>query len=147
MSKIDSQLLYDLAQELKKNYQINQNISSHLTDSQKADLLCILENNEAVLKLLKLLIAKNNSLGKSNQIIGKQRSYLEKALKKEKEKNEKLNLEVIQLRCELQEFQSQIGISLNSLQDMLLSDILKRSEIIKFLQELIKSLQESKLTE
>lgn len=144
MSKIESQLLYDLDKELKNNYKINQNISKHLTDSQKAELLYILENNEAVLELVNLLIAKNKFLATSKQIIGRHRSDLKKALKDEREKSEKLDIEIAQVRSELEELQSQIGISLNSLHDLLLSDILKRSEIIKFLQELINSLQESR---
>lgn len=142
-SKIKGQLLYDLAKELKNNYKINQNIAKHLTDSQKAQLLCTLEKNEAVAKLTKLMITKNKSLVKSNQTIGKQRSDLEKALQDEREKNEKLNLEVAQLRCDLKELQSQMLNSPNSLQALLLSDIVKRSEIIKFLQELTNALHEN----
>lgn len=143
-SKVEGQLMYDLARELKKEYGINQNISKHLTDAQKADLLCVLDNNESVLRLTKLLAAKNRSLAKSSQTVGKRRSDLEKALKSEKEQNTKLKAEIAQLRCELEELKSQVKIGSSSLQDLLLSDILNRSEIIKFLQELINSLQESK---
>ena len=143
-SQVDDQLLYDLAKELKNDYRINHNISKHLTDSQKADLLCILEDNKSVLRLVNLLTVKNRSLGKSNQTIGKQRSDLVKALVKEKEISNKLSTEVNQLKSELEELKSQMEISSNSLQDLLLSDILQRSEIIKFLQELVNSLQENK---
>ena len=143
MSKSEGQL-YDLAQELKNNYKLERHISKYLTESQKAELLYILENNEAVLKLIKLLIAKNKALGKSNQRIGRQRSDAEKAFKDETEKNEKLNTEVSQLKYELIELQSQMRISLTSFQDMLLANILERSEIIKFIQELIYAIQENK---
>ncbi len=136
--------LYDLAKELRNNYNINQDISKYLTDYQKAELLYILENHQSVLKLIKLLIARNKALGKNNQRIGRQRSDAEKALKDEREKNETLNREVSQLKYELQELQSQMKISLTSFQELLLSDILGRSEIIQFIQELINAVQERK---
>lgn len=143
MHKSECQL-YDLAKELKNQYKINQDISNHLSPSQRAELLCLLENNQAVSKLIKLLIIKNQVLRKNNQKIGKQRSDIEKSLKKEIEQNEKLNTEVTQLKYELKELQSQMGISLTSFQELLLSNILGRSEIIKFIQELIHAVQESK---
>ena len=134
---------YDLAKELKKNYQINRDISKYLTNSQQAELLSILENNQAVSKLIKVLIAKNKVLGTNNKKIGKQRNNIEKAFKNERERNEKLTTEVTQLKYELNELKSQMRISLNSFQQQLLSNILGRSEIIKFIQELIHVIQES----
>ena len=134
---------YDLAKELKKNYQINRDISKYLTNSQQAELLSILENNQAVSKLINVLIAKNKVLGANNKKIGKQRNNIEKAFKKERERNEKLTTEVTQLKYELNELKSQMRISLNSFQQQLLSNILGRSEIIKFIQELIHVIQES----
>ena len=135
--------VYDLTKELKKNYQINRDISKYLTNSQQAELLSLLEHNQAVSQLIKVLIAKNKLLGKNNQKIGKQRNNIEKALKNEKERNEKLITEVTQLKYELNELKSQMRISLNSFQQHLLSNILGRSEIIKFIQELIHVIQES----
>ena len=134
---------YDLAKELKNNHQINRNISKYLTNSQQAELLSLLENNQTVSKLIQVLIAKNQLLGTSNKKIGKQRNNIEKAFKKERERNEKLTTEVTQLQDELEELKSQMGISLASFQQQLLSNILGRSEIIKFIQELIHTIQES----
>ena len=136
--------LYDLAKELKNIHNIDKDISHYLTDSQKAELLYVLENNQAVLKLIKLLTAKNQTLRKNNRRIGIQRNVAEKDLKKQKDKNEELNREISQLKYELIELQSQIGGGLASFQEMLLADILERSEILKFIQELINAVQESK---
>ena len=136
--------LYDLAKELKNIHNIDKDISHYLTDSQKAELLYVLENNQAVLKLIKLLTAKNQTLRKNNRRIGRQRNVAEKDLKKQKDKNEELNREIYQLKYELIELQSQIGGGLASFQEMLLADILERSEILKFIQELINAVQESK---
>ncbi|MDJ0898011.1 MAG: hypothetical protein QNJ55_04310 [Xenococcus sp. MO_188.B8] len=136
--------LYDLAKELKNIHNIDKDISHYLTDSQKAELLYVLENNQAVLKLIKLLTAKNQTLRKNNRRIGRQRNVAEKDLKKQKDKNEELNREISQLKYELIELQSQIGGGLASFQEMLLADILERSEILKFIQELINAVQESK---
>ena len=136
--------VYDLAKELKNNYQINRDISKYLTNSQKAELLSILENNQTISQLIKVLVNKNKLLGTNNKKIGKQRNNIEKAFKKEIERNEKLTTEVTQLKYELQELKSQMRINLASFQEQLLSNILGRSEIIKFIQELIHAIQESK---
>ncbi|ELS00679.1 hypothetical protein Xen7305DRAFT_00003800 [Xenococcus sp. PCC 7305] len=135
--------LYDLSKELKNNHKINRDISKYLTNSQKAELLSILENNQAVSKLIRVLIAKNKALGATNRKIGKQRNSVEHSFKKEREKNERLTTEISQLKYELQELKSQMGITLISFQEQLLSNILGRSEIIKFIQELIHAIQES----
>ena len=91
-----------------------------------------------------MLVNKNKLLGTNNKKIGKQRNNIEKAFKKEIERNEKLTTEVTQLKYELQELKSQMRINLASFQEQLLSNILGRSEIIKFIQELIHAIQESK---
>ncbi len=132
---------FDIAEELKSIYGINKNISNSLTNSQKEELLHLLKNNKTVLELTKSFVAKNKELGNNNRTFGRQRSDAYRKLEDEREKNEKLNNEVSQLKYELIELKNQIGNVLSEFQRMLVDDILTRSEILTFIQELKNSVQ------
>lgn len=132
---------FDIAEELKSIYGINKNISNSLTNFQKEELLHLLKNNKTVLELTKSFVAKNKELGNNNRTFGRQRSDAYRKLEDEREKNEKLNNEVSQLKYELIELKNQIGNVLSEFQRMLVDDILTRSEILTFIQELKNSVQ------
>lgn len=135
---------YDVAEKLKNIYGINKNISNPLTDSQKEELLYLLENNNTVLDFTKSFVAKNKELGNNNRKIGKQRERAKRDFEDQKERNEELNTEVSQLKYELIELKDQIRNILDIFQGMLLQDILGRSEILNFIQELINSVSDNK---
>ena len=132
---------FDIAEELKSIYGINKNISNSLTNFQKEELLHLLKNNKTVLELTKSFVAKNKELGNNNRTFGRQRSDAYRKLEDEREKNEKLNNEVSQLKYELIELKNQIGNVLSEFQRMLVDDILTRSEILTFIQELKNSVR------
>ena len=131
----------DIAEELRNIYGINKNISKPLTASQKEELLYLLENNKTVLELTKSFVVKNNELANNNRNYGRQRSNAVKKLEEERDRNEKLNNEVAQLKYELIELKNQIGNVLTTFQRMLVDDILTRSEILTFIQELKNTVQ------
>ena len=62
----------DIAHQLKKVYGINKNISSSLNQQQQEELFSLLENNQTVLSLTQLFVAKNNELANNNRKYGKQ---------------------------------------------------------------------------
>lgn len=135
--------IYDVAEELKQVYGVNKNISNNLSQEQRKELLSLLENNETVLALTKAFVAKNNELSNNNRKFGKQREKANRNLQDEQEKNNQLNTEVSQLKYELKELRKQLVNVLDRFHGMLTKDILKRSEILLFVENLRDSFQNS----
>ena len=136
--------LYDIAEELKQVYGINKNISSSLSKEQKEELLLLLENNETILNLTRSFVTKNNELAKNNRQYGKQRETAKRNLVDEQERNNDLNNQVSQLKYELRELRNQLVNVLDSFQEMLTKDMLQRSEIILFVENLRNSVKPKK---
>lgn len=126
----------DIANQLKQVYGINKNISSSLNQQQQEELFSLLENNQTVLSLTQLFVAKNNELANNNRKYGRQREAAKRDLRDEEEKNDELNTQVSQLKYELKELRIQLVTVLNSFHGMLTKDVLNRSEIILFVEKL-----------
>lgn len=126
----------DIAHQLKEVYGINKNISSSLNQQQQEELFSLLENNQTVLSLTQLFVAKNNELANNNRKYGRQREAAKRDLRDEEEKNDELNTQVSQLKYELKELRIQLVTVLNSFHGMLTKDVLNRSEIILFVEKL-----------
>ena len=136
--------VYDIVQELKQIYGINKNISQSLSQEQQEELLSLLENNQTVSTLVQAFVTKNNWLVNNNRKFGKQRESAKRILVDEQERNSELNTELSQLKYELKELKNQLVNVLNSFHGMLIRDVLKRSEIILFAENLRDSFQNSK---
>jgi len=126
----------DVADDLKQIYGINKNISNSLSKEQKKELLMLLENNETILNLTRSFVTKNHELAKNNRKFGKQRETAKRNLADEQGKNSELNNQVSQLKYELKELKHQLINVLDSFHEMLTRDVLKRSEIILFVEKL-----------
>jgi len=128
--------VHDIADELKQIYGINKNISNSLSKEQKKELLILLENNETILNLTRSFVIKNNELAKNNRQFGRQRETAKRNLIDEQGRNNDLNNEVSQLKYELRELKNQLFNVLDSFHGMLTKDLLQRSEIILFVDNL-----------
>lgn len=136
--------VHDVADKLKQTYGINKNISNSLNREQKEELLLLLENNETILNLTRSFVTKNNELARNNRQFGKQRETARRKWIDEQERNNDLNTEVSQLKYELRELKQQLVNVLDSFQGMLMRDLLQRSEIILFVENLRDSFKSKK---
>ena len=136
--------VYDIADKLKEIYGINKNISNSLSLEQKEQLLFLLENNETVFTLTQSFVAKNNELANNNRQYGRQREAAKRNLVDEQERNNELNTEVSQLKYELKELKVQLVNVLDSFHEMLTKNMLERSEILIFVENLRNSFQTKK---
>lgn len=134
----------DVSDELKQIYGINKNISNSLSKKQKQELLLLLESNETVLNVTRSFVTKNNELAKNNRQFGRQREAAKRNLVDEQERNNDLNNQVSQLKYELKELRQQLVNVLDSFQEMLTKDMLQRSEIILFVENLRDSFKSKK---
>ena len=136
--------VYDVVEELKQIYGINKNISQGLSQEQKEELLFLLQNNETVLALTQAFVAKNKELANNNRQFGRQREAANRNWADERERNDELNTEVSQLKYELKELKNQLVNVLDSFHKMLVQDVLERSEIILFVENLRDSFRNNK---
>ena len=81
---------------------------------------------------------------KHNRQYGKQRETAKRNLVDEQERNNDLNNQVSQLKYELRELRNQLVNVLDSFQEMLTKDMLQRSEIILFVENLRNSVKPKK---
>jgi hypothetical protein len=133
-----------LGEYLKQAYKINLNISQSLSKAQKQEVITILENSEAVRKLVMTLVAKNQELGNNNRKFGKQREDAKRDLVESQERNEELANEISLIRFQLNEMRKMLTNSLEILQQQLINNMLTRSEIITVFKELIFAVDKNK---
>ncbi len=124
--------------ELKEKYGINKNISNQLSSEQQKEILQLIENNDAISKLVRGFVVKNKELSNNNRKIGRQREDAKRKLNYKEEENQELATKVSQLRQELK-ILKQISYSiLTDFKKQLTQDMLSRSEIITTVEELMK---------
>lgn len=126
-----------LAEQLKEVYQINFNISQSLSKTQKQEIIQQLENNEAVRKLIITLVAKNQDLSNNNRKFGRQREQSKRDFLESENRNKELVNEISLIRFQLNEMRRMLTHNLEVIHKQLLNNMLKRSEIIILLKELI----------
>jgi hypothetical protein len=144
MGKLDKEINKELKHYLKDTYKINFNVSDNLSVSEKQEVIEIIENNEAIQKLVLAFVSVNQKLGNNNRMFGKQRSSAEKKLEESMEKNNRLTTELSLIKEQYNQLKKMLSQSLQVAHDKLVDNMIGRSELIKVLQALVSVVDSKK---
>jgi hypothetical protein len=144
MEKLDKTTDEELRKYLKDTYKINFNVSDNLSVLEKQEVIDIIENNEAIQKLVLAFVSVNKKLGNNNRFFGRQRSNAERKLEESKEENNRLSTEISQIRYKYDQLKKMLSQNLQVTYDKLVDNMVERSELIQIVKGLISVVDHKK---
>jgi len=144
MEKLDKTRDKELRQYLKDTYKINFNVSDNLSASEKQEVIDMIENNEAIRKLVIGFVSVNKNLGNNNRMFGKQRSNAERKLKESEQENNRLSTEVSQIKYQYNELKKMLSQNLQVTYEKLVDNMIERSELMMIFKSLLSVVEQKK---